>query len=180
MSCSYSRAVSGLPAISAAKLIVQAFYSTRDTKTPVWTAAGVLLLNVLLNVVFLMLFFSELQNGGPALATVLAAYANCVVLFFIFRQRYGRIGGREIIISSVKALAASAVMGAACWMVVQYGHLGEHVRLSVDAALLLATIGGACTLYLGATWLFRSVELKEVYEIIFHRHVEPDISAGTV
>ena len=170
----------GLPAMSAVKLIVQAFYSTRDTKTPVSAAAGILLLNVVLNVIFVTLFFSQLRNGGPALATVIAAYANCVALFLIFRQRYGRIGGRQIVISSSKAVAASAVMGAACWAAVQYGRLGDHVRLSVDAALLAATIGGACALYLGATWILRSVELKEVYELIFHRHVAPDISAGAV
>jgi putative peptidoglycan lipid II flippase len=170
----------GLPAISAVKLIVQAFYSTRDTKTPVWAAAGVLALNVALNIAFLMLFFSQLRNGGPALATVIAAYANCAILFVIFRQRYGRIGGKEIVISSAKALAASAVMGAACWAVVQYAHVGEH-NLSVDAALLAATIGGAAAIYLALTWMLRSVELKEVYEIIFHRQVAAaDISGGAV
>jgi putative peptidoglycan lipid II flippase len=171
----------GLPAISAVKLIVQAFYSTRDTKTPVWAAAGVLALNVALNIVFVMLLFSQLRNGGPALATVIAAYANCAILFVIFRKRYGRIGGKEILVSSGKAFAASAVMGAACWAVVQYAHLGEHVLLSVDAALLAATIGGAAAIYLALTWMFRSVELKEVYEIIFHRQVAAaDISGGAV
>jgi putative peptidoglycan lipid II flippase len=170
----------GLPAISAVKLIVQAFYSTRDTKTPVWTAGGILALNIVLNTIFLLLFFEHLRNGGPALATVIAAYANCAVLFLIFRQRYGRIGGREIVISSAKAVVASGVMGAACWLVVQYAHLGAHDRLSVDAALLTATIGGACAVYLGLTWLFRSVELKEVYEIIFHRQVAADTPSGVV
>jgi peptidoglycan biosynthesis protein MviN/MurJ (putative lipid II flippase) len=141
----------------------------------------VLALNVALNIAFLMLFFSQLRNGGPALATVIAAYANCAILFVIFRQRYGRIGGKEIVVSSGKALAASAVMGAACWAVVQYAHIGEHVHLSVDAALLAATIGGAAAIYLALTWILRSVELKEVYEIVFHRHVAAaDVSGGAV
>jgi len=63
---------------------------------------------------------------------------------------------------------------------VQYAHIGEHVLLSVDAALLAATIAGASAVYLGLTWMFRSIELKEVYEIVFHRQVAADISGGTV
>ncbi len=133
------------------------------------------------NIAFLMLFFSHLRNGGPALATVIAAYANCAILFIVFRQRYGRIGGKEILVSSGKALAASAVMGAVCWAVVQYAHVGEHDLLSVDAALLAATIGGAAAIYLALTWILRSVELKEVYEIIFHRQVAAaDISGNSL
>jgi hypothetical protein len=71
-------------------------------------------------------------------------------------------------------------MGAACWMVVQYAHLGEHDLLSVDAALLGATITGAGAIYLALTWMLRSIELKEVYEIVFHRNVAADISGGAV
>lgn len=158
-----------LPAISAMKLIVQAFYSTRDTKTPVWTAAVVLSLNIVLNAIFLMLLFPQMRNGGPALATSISAYANCGVLFLIFRKRYGHVGGRHILISTLKALAASALMGGACWIAVQYAHLGFHASLSVDAFLLAATIAVAFAAYVAFTWALRSTELKEVYEIMFHR-----------
>jgi putative peptidoglycan lipid II flippase len=170
----------GLPAISAVKLIVQAFYSTRDTKTPVWTAAGMLILNIALNTAFLLLLFPQLRNGGPALATAISAYFNCGVLFLIFRKRYGRVGGREILLSSVKAISAATIMGAACWLVVQYAHLGAHPSLALDAGLLAATIGGACAAYLGLTWVLRSVELREVYEIIFHHQSAADAAAGVV
>jgi hypothetical protein len=68
-----------------------------------------------------------------------------------------------------------------CWGAVQYAHVGGHELLSVDAALVAATIGGAAAIYLALTWVFRSVELKEVYEIIFHRQVAAaDISGGAV
>ena len=170
----------GLPAISAVKLIVQAFYSTRDTKTPVWAAAGILALNIALNTVFLLLLFPQLRNGGPALATAISAYFNCGVLFLIFRKRYGRVGGREIMVSSLKALSAAALMGGICWLAVQYAHLGAHQSLPVDASLLAATIGGACAAYVGLTWAFRSVELKEVYEIMFHRQAAPGAAAGVL
>ncbi len=161
--------VTGLPAISAVKLIVQGFYSTRDTRTPVVIAAGVLILNFILNAVFLFFLFSRLKNGGPALATAISAYVNCGVLFWIFRKRHGRIGAREILRSSGKVILSAALMGSLCWLAVQYAHVGSHPSLSVDAGLLVATIAGAVAIYLGLTWLFRSSELREVYEIVFHR-----------
>jgi putative peptidoglycan lipid II flippase len=161
--------VTGLPAISAVKLIVQGFYSTRDTRTPVLIAAGVLALNFILNSIFLTYLFSYLKNGGPALATAISAYVNCGVLFWIFRKRHGLIGATEILRSSVKVIVAAALMGSLCWLAVQYAHVGGHPSLAVDAALLSATIAGAAAIYLGLAWLFRVTEIREVYEIVFKR-----------
>ncbi|MGA7785212.1 MAG: murein biosynthesis integral membrane protein MurJ [Candidatus Acidiferrales bacterium] len=161
--------VTGLPAISAVKLIVQGFYSTRDTRTPVVIAAGVLALNFILNSIFLTYLFSYLKNGGPALATAISAYVNCGVLFWIFRKRHGVIGATEILHSSGKVIASAALMGSLCWLAVQYAHVGSHPSLGVDAALLAGTIAGAAAIYLGLTWLFRSTEIREVYEIVFKR-----------
>src|SRR5947208_5142374 len=41
----------GLPALASVKLIVPAFYSTKDTKTPVVIASMSLIMNILLNIV---------------------------------------------------------------------------------------------------------------------------------
>ena len=43
-----------------------------------------LLVNVLLNVIFLFYFFPKLKNGGPALASAMAGYFNVIILFVIF------------------------------------------------------------------------------------------------
>src|SRR5258707_3014144 len=76
-----------LPGLATVKLIVPAFYSTRDTKTPVIVAAISMVLNVLLNIVFLQFFFKRGQNGGPALVTALACYFDFFWLFGIFPVR---------------------------------------------------------------------------------------------
>ncbi|MFZ0821789.1 MAG: hypothetical protein WAM91_17120, partial [Candidatus Acidiferrales bacterium] len=105
----------------------------------------------------------------PALATAISAYVNCGVLFWIFRKRHGVIGATEILHSSGKVIASAALMGSLCWLAVQYAHVGSHPSLGVDAALLAGTIAGAAAIYLGLTWLFRSTEIREVYEIVFKR-----------
>src|SRR5437763_11299761 len=63
----------GLPALATVKLVVPAFYSTKDTKTPVIVASISLVINIALNILFLEVFFNKVQNGGPLLATALAA-----------------------------------------------------------------------------------------------------------
>src|SRR5437867_8320957 len=86
----------GLPALASVKLIVPAFYSTRDTKTPVIIASISLVLNIVLHIIFLQTFFNRVQNGGPALATALATFFDFFAPFIIFRLRYGPLGTMDI------------------------------------------------------------------------------------
>ena len=51
-----SIAATSLPAFAAVKLIVPAFYSTQDTRTPVRTAFVAMGVNILLNLIFLFYF----------------------------------------------------------------------------------------------------------------------------
>src|SRR5258708_13059393 len=64
----------GLPALACVKLIVPAFYSAKDTKTPVIVALISFFLNIFLNIGFLQNFYlyRRFQNGGPPLSPSLA------------------------------------------------------------------------------------------------------------
>jgi putative peptidoglycan lipid II flippase len=156
----------GLPAFAAVKLIVPAFYSTRDTRTPVRVAAGALALNIVLNVIFLRWFFEALRNGSPALATVLAAYFNFAALFLIFRRRFGRLGARRMVWSFTRVALAAAAMGGLCAAALRFSPLGTAEHLLPLAALLLVTIGVAAAFYLALTWFLRCHEIHEVFEIV--------------
>src|SRR6185436_11882620 len=82
----------GLSAFSMVKIIVPAFYALEDTRTPVKIAFIAMLLNIGFNIVFIR----PLHNGGPALATSLAAFFNSIALLLIFYRRYGSFGVRAI------------------------------------------------------------------------------------
>ena len=159
----------GLPAFAAVKLIVPAFYSTQDTRTPVRVAGITLVANVVLNVIFVFYFFAKFKNGGPALASALAGYINVGILFVIFRLRFGRLGTREILMSLGKIAISAAVMGAVCWSALQYSQFDmiEHFlpRLIVFVSLIVS----ATLTFLALAWLFRCNELSEVYGIAFQR-----------
>jgi putative peptidoglycan lipid II flippase len=159
----------GLPALASVKLIVPAFYSAKDTKTPVIVASISLVINIILNIVFLKLLFARVQNGGPALATALACYFDFFALFVIFRLRYGPLGTMEILRSFSKISLCAAIMGVACWFGGHYTAFTIHSRLSVQVLIFAGLIIGATVLYLLLAWLFRCHEIEEVYGIATRR-----------
>ncbi len=159
----------GLPALACVKLIVPAFYSARDTKTPVIVAAISFLLNIALNFLFLQhVFFKRFQNGGPALATVLATFFDFFTLFVIFRIRYGALGSIELFRSVGKISLCAALMGVACMVANYYAKFTVHSGSFIQFLVFIGLIGGATLIYIALTWLFRCPEVQEVYGIATH------------
>jgi putative peptidoglycan lipid II flippase len=158
----------GLPAFAAVKLIVPAFYSTQDTRTPVRVAVLAMLANVLLNVIFLFYFFAKLKNGGPALASALAGYFNVFALFVIFRLRFGRLGTREIAVSLSKIAVCAGAMGVWCWFSLRYSQFDNIVHFFPRLLVFVGLIASATLMYLGIAWALRCAEISEVYGIAFH------------
>jgi putative peptidoglycan lipid II flippase len=159
----------GLPALASVKLIVPAFYSARDTRTPVIVASMSLILNIILNILFLQVFFRRVQNGGPALATAIACFFDFFALFIIFRLRYGRLGLMEILRSFSKIFLCSGIMGVACWFGNRYTEFTMHSRFVVQLGVFTALLVGATALYLALAWIFRCPEMEEVYGIATRR-----------
>jgi len=154
----------GLSAFSMMKIIVQAFYALHDTWTPVAVAVCSLVLNIGLN----FLFFRPLQNGGPALATSLAAFFDTVVLLMIFRKRHGRLGLSAVLSSCLKFVAASVVMGAVAYFMIHYP--GVYAGAKLHRALALgATIAIAAGSYFATARLLRVQELQEMGGIFARR-----------
>lgn len=96
----------GLWAFSGLKVVTQAFYSLKDTKTPVWVAIGA----VIVNLVAGLLLMGPMQQGGLALATSLAAAFNVIVLFAILVPRLGGFPSGSFVLAIARMCAASAVM----------------------------------------------------------------------
>jgi putative peptidoglycan lipid II flippase len=158
-----------LPGLATVKLVVPAFYSTKDTKTPVIVAAVSMVMNVVLNIIFIQFFFRRVQNGGPALATALSCYFDFFALLLIFRLRYGVMGMRDILRSFSKIFLCSAIMGVACWLGGRYTEFTMHSRFVVQLGVFAALIGGATVLYLTLAWVFRCSEIEEIYGIATRR-----------
>lgn len=88
----------GLAAFAGIRIIVPAFYSLQDTKTPVKVAFLALLVNAGFGVILMI----PLKHGGLALATSLAAGLNFTLLVILLKRKLGRIGGKKILLSFLK------------------------------------------------------------------------------
>jgi putative peptidoglycan lipid II flippase len=137
------------------------FYSLKDTATPVRVGVYALVLNIVLNLIFIARFSGSLSNGGPALATSISAYMNFSVLLAIFRVRFGSVGARAIARSTGKIAICSAVMGGGCAFALRYVHFETLGPVVWQAGALAAMIVGSIGVYVALAWAFRCEELSE-------------------
>lgn len=165
----------GLPAFASVRLMVQGFYATEDTATPVQIAALALLVNVIL----CFLLVGTLGHGGLALATSLASYLNLAVLYAVFRRRLGAVDEPRLFLSVGRALVAAFGMGLICWLMARELNLSTEPGFAALAVGVGATIGVGVVAYLFLAWLLRADELSEVYTLVTGRQVGQKLSGVT-
>ena len=149
----------GLWAFGGVRIIVAAFYSLQDTKTPAVSAA----VAVTANVVFSLLLMSSMGAPGLALATALAGMVNGGILVAVLNRRLGgvdwvsvgRSAGRVMVACIPLALACLWVSGAQVWT-----HDDDWAAKSV---MLGVAIGLSLSGYVGVHALMRSEELDLVW-----------------
>jgi len=162
----------GLVVFSAAKVFVPAFYAMQDTKTPVRIGIYIVLLNLALNITFILTLPTYWKHAGMALATVLAEAAGMAALGIILTRRVKNIQWMEIFRSFNRCLLAALVMASAAWVATQtlspmLGNL-LPAKIAQLAAVGLAISIGAL-LYFALTFLLRSPELREIKSAIGRR-----------
>ncbi len=158
----------GLPAYGALKMVTPMYYSVQDTMTPARVGAYALGVNIALNTVLLLFFFRYFTNGGPALASSLAAYFYFVALFWIFRKRYGRLGARGLAGSLAKVAVCTSAMAAAASAGLRLSHYEALRHVLAQAGVLAAMVGASVGVYFGVAWLLRCGELGE-FLLLFRR-----------
>ncbi len=115
----------GLCAFSGSKILVSAYYSLQDTKTPMRVGIYSMLLNIGLGIVLM----NPLKHGGLALASSISSIFNAAVLVYFLKKKLGRLGGRKIINSLLKLIIASTIMGLAV-------HFGNKNFFDPDAIFI--------------------------------------------
>jgi putative peptidoglycan lipid II flippase len=100
----------GLPFFMAMKVLVPAFFSRQDTKTPMMVAGISLILNVFLN--YLLAFYFDYGHLGLAVASSISAIAG-VSLLSIFLSQKNLISLQGVFSSfSFKILVASIALAS--------------------------------------------------------------------
>ncbi|KKO21103.1 MAG: murein biosynthesis integral membrane protein MurJ [Candidatus Brocadia sp.] len=101
----------GIWAYCGLHVLIRAFYSVKDTVTPVRVGAACVGLNLVLNLSLIWV----LQEGGLALSTAISSMTQIVVLSIILQKRLRIKIGNEVFVSFQKIVVASLAMAGAGW-----------------------------------------------------------------
>jgi len=151
--------------IGASRIVVSAFHSVQDTRTPMKLSFVAFVANVILSL-FLM---GPMRHCGLALANSLSALLNAVMLFYCFRERFGVWGLGWIKDTGLKVAVASGVMGLA--LLAMRGFVGwvETGPLVGKFLRLALWIGAGSGIYALACFLFRVKELDTITKSLQRR-----------
>ncbi|MCH8172139.1 MAG: murein biosynthesis integral membrane protein MurJ [Proteobacteria bacterium] len=153
--------VIGLPAYVLVKVLVPAYYSRKDTKTPVKFGLISIGVNFVLNIV-LMQF---LAHVGLALATAIASWVNVTLLYlYLARRGYFRVDKR-LKRRVLKIIGSSLVMGAVLWAV--SGLLAPSFARGTfeGGAALIALVLIGLLVYGGAARLTGALSIAEARQL---------------
>jgi putative peptidoglycan lipid II flippase len=152
----------GLCGYSAVKVGADSFYALKDTRTPAFVSLGTVVLNIILN--YLFIFQLGFDHRGLALSTSCTITLNTILLFIILRRRIGRLGMRAVALVFCKIMLASGAMWVVCWWISRQieswlGTVSTMARLMQVGG---AMAGGILVLYLAC----RSLRVKEMDDLI--------------
>ncbi|MEJ7872143.1 MAG: murein biosynthesis integral membrane protein MurJ [Rubrobacteraceae bacterium] len=155
----------GLLAYSVYFLLVRAFYSRQNTRTPALLNVGVFLLYAAL--AYGLSGISGVGVAGLALALTGTSTVFAIVALAATRREIGRIGGLRLLRSLARVLAAGAVMYAAAWTGTMLLGVGSNL---LDRVIILTLVGSASlAVYIGVAFLLGAEELKSVVALFRRR-----------
>jgi putative peptidoglycan lipid II flippase len=131
----------GLAGFSAARIAAQVFYAAGAPGIAVRLG----LLAVAANVVAAVALMGPLAHGGLALASSIGAYVNVALLLGVARRRFGPVGGRALLASLGRTLAASVPLAA--WCALSLWAWPPTPSRWFDGAWLVGTIAGGALVY---------------------------------
>jgi putative peptidoglycan lipid II flippase len=142
-------------------MLNRAFFSLQSPWIPTAVALGNLALNAVLAAAF-----SPLGVWGIPLATSVVNIAGTGALVWIFRRREGRLGGRRIVDSYTRILAASALaagVGYGIWRA-----LDEALGRDLGFQIVSLTLGlaAATAVFLGAARILGIRELEALTSLV--------------
>ena len=155
----------GLWAFAGVRIVVAAFYSLQDTRTPALAAVGAVLANLALS----FLLMGPLQHAGLALATALAAMLNGGTLIGVLNRRLGGVDWLSVGKSAARVLTATVPVVLACLWVSGLAVWTRPEQWTAKAVMLIVAIGLSVTGYFGAHALMHSEELDVLWGIVRRR-----------
>ena len=157
------------------EVIARSFYADKDTLTPLWAALGGAGINLVLSVWLSGILMSE----NPPIENVMwLAFANSMgvafevaVLVVLLRKRWNGINENSVLVTTLKTLIASLIMGVGVLAVGQiFTILGLEGRLMFTLIQLGLQVLVGGMIFITATLLLGMQEVKDIIRILLRRN----------
>ncbi|NOR15781.1 MAG: murein biosynthesis integral membrane protein MurJ, partial [Candidatus Aminicenantes bacterium] len=155
----------GIPFISGVKILAPAFYSLKDTKTPVIVAFFITFIYIGSSVVLMQ----SLRVAGIALSLSISSVINYASLFILLERKIGRIREKETLVSCLKSFLFAVIMGVGIWFFfTRFAFAAEPFshQLSVLAVTIFLGMGS----YVGLNLLFSRDDLRSLKSVFLKQN----------
>jgi putative peptidoglycan lipid II flippase len=146
--------VLGMWSYCSYQILARAFYSLKDTTTPLKVSCALAGVNLLMLVT--MVWVPSLGAGAFGLSTTLTFMLNAGILIYLLRKRLGLFGGRKILASVMRSVIASAVMAAVVYLL-------QWQMKDVPNWIIVATcVPAGAVVFVGMARLLGAAEISEL------------------
>ncbi len=151
----------GLFSFSTFQLLLRAYYSMQDTRTPALVNIAAVGLNVLIDLLFVLAL--GLGVPGLALGHAIAYTFGSIALLALIRRRLGGLDGRRILSGLSRTLLAAGITAGVAWVVSSAigGWIGTG-SLVGQAAQVLGAVAAGILAFVAAALMFRVEEVDVV------------------
>jgi putative peptidoglycan lipid II flippase len=147
----------GLSCVALVRVLAPAFYSLKDTRTPVLTAFIAFLVNLGCS----LWLMGPLAHGGLALASSLSAFGNMLLLLVLLRRKIGLLGGRRMMRTAITSSVASFPMGLTAWWLLGFIDWSIHGQKLIKAGCIAGIVLVSVVIYGTVSYIMRSEEAVE-------------------
>ena len=152
----------GLVFFCLVKILGPAFYTLDETRIPVIASISAVVINIILN----LLFIKPFGYWGLALGTGISAMANAGILFYMLNKRLGSFSRFNLGTAIFKVLFVTSLSGLALWKLMPHS-LVFFAKISgfAEKGFLNTFISFTITVALGSTLLFILSKLLKLEEV---------------
>jgi putative peptidoglycan lipid II flippase len=165
----------GTPFAAVDLLLVFAFYSQKDTVTPV--IVGIVCVFIYLAVAPTLAFVAGWGMLGLVVANSVHLGAHSVIMLSLLRRRIGTLAKQQLLLTMVKIALASAVMGLTTYVALAALRLALPGDRLLQRAILVGGAGAVGTIFYAFTVLRLRVSEAELLLGMFRRSMRRPQSA---
>jgi putative peptidoglycan lipid II flippase len=156
----------GLVGYSIVRIISPTFYALQRSRVPVTVSAASVAVNVGLNLTLV----DVLGYRGLALGTSITALLNATVQLWLLRREIHGLEGSRIAASTLRVVAAAAIMGAVTWSThIGLLHAVPGGSFVLQASRLFVTISVSLAALVAAAQMLRIQEFAEARDLLVGR-----------